>query len=568
MAKIQLPVKEPVRAESAPKVGANFGTQNLQAQEKLGNTLQQISQQAGAITHAYAVKHKNAELKTDELNYRAKKLEITAQAEVDASKTSNADEIKGIYARAQNTVDKWVVGNDPQGNPNIRWKDQVSGIQADASVFRVELDGHKLNRLTDLSKATSKARNANAYRVAVNSHDLPGVKQATANMREDGEITKDLQNLYNEQGEAEILRLDVADIQSEMEAAIDAIDYPTYKVAVGKMVGTTAITEQDGVKLLANFNRDVDKSISNEIYDNLYYKSDDLTPEELIEKGNQSLQSVKDLEHLGATKAWHESRINAVIKRAKGLSVNARIKVINGVVEDSIDGKMTTGGGVAVIMSLGGSREDAQTMVGAAYSGGQIQAMGDDTLLGIQESIARYASGKDTPDEAMKRIDKFALEYSDQFKGAQARKAKASAQLQGRYQLSAIMYLNADEENVSAMYDANWFTFQKSAPLKGILAEGSRRIADYLAFGGADDSFVKKANKRLWNLEKSKDGFTAAEINAELDSIFEDQGREIIRGSYEYKKSPAEQFNEVDSEEIVWGKQQVRGRKPLYGNTE
>ena len=325
--------------------------------------------------------------------------------------------------------------------------------------------------------------------------------------------------------------------ESPREGAFKALD---------TLYGWKQITSKQLSDGKANFDRDADRSSAVGLVAGL--RAFEGNPDTLVAEAADVAAEIERLEHLGSAKSWHIAQAEAVGRAAKGASVKQRKKILDKATENAMEMRTTPDDIVAVSMALGGTREDAQQLSTSAIRGIEIVAMDDESLTDIQTEVSAYTNGDQTPAEAMKAIKKHAKTYGEGFTGAQKKKAIAVATYQGSLQLSAVMYDAADENQMSAMYDAGWYAKQKSAKQEGILADGTRMISDYLVLGGSDAKWVKKTNLQLWKLNQKKDKYTQKEITEKMNAIFENKGMEIFQKSYTFEKeeppTPAGQYAE------------------------
>lgn len=343
MAKIPFnPAMQPVRAEVAPKVGADFGTANLRAQEQQAGAVKQISMQAGAIATDYAVKNKSADMQADEMNYRAKKLEVMNATRLAASQTSDSAEIKKIYKNAQNDIQKWVDSNDANGNPNIRWKDQVAGIRGDASQFRVELDGAKAERLAGLSEATTIARSDNAYKTAINNFDLEGAKSAIQILVGAGKLTPEVGQIKAEQAEAEIRKRNVSEYVIGMQAAVNAGDFDLFKSNAEAMGEAGA---WDSVKIATEIGEFEPKVNAGDmrmlVSESQKQFAIDGNTKEYIERLDQISSSMKDIDLTVSSRNSIQTEINYKQSHAIGSENKKMAKTVETTVAKLFDGSFT-----------------------------------------------------------------------------------------------------------------------------------------------------------------------------------------------------------------------------------
>jgi hypothetical protein len=186
---IAQPVREPRGVAQNALVGSIYA--KGQARAALGQAVAGIGGQTMQIAAAYAEKNRKSDMQADRSSYEQYKDQTYRQAELDASKTSDPDMIRAIYDNAANDVQSWV-GGSSEGVPNIRWRDQIPGLQADADMTNGKFQFMASTRIAEASRQITNTRSARLQAEAEMSGDFAKINEALQMRVDNGTITKEI----------------------------------------------------------------------------------------------------------------------------------------------------------------------------------------------------------------------------------------------------------------------------------------------------------------------------------------------------------------------------------------
>ena len=531
---------QPARAETAPKVSADFGTANLRATERQGNTLAQISQQAGQITTAYAEKNKRADMAADEMSYRVEKIRLLQEAEVAAGRTSNAKEISQIYANAQNAIDKWTTGDDGNGNPNIRWKDQVAGIRSNANQFRVELDAAKMARQERLSKETTKAKADTALNISIANLDVDGAKSASSVLLEGGFINSEMKKDMDKKSSYKIYT-------GGMKSALSIGDKDGYLDYAEKLKEIGVYSEKDVENASGEFDSKFAYNIANENLARLEMLEAEgsITPTEKLEGINLVQENIGNIK--GTQKPLINSRIysmkNRAYKKEKADFYRGATKVMNGLDSgnyNEADVQAFMGIHVKDYNDLVVMAGQLKKVVGEAKGGG-----GSAALLAVEHAGKGYKLNEKGEKEVYTIPDAF-----KDIKESNSDLAPFASIILGMQMMAPDSGVNNEGLHYNWHVEENTVGW-KNKPVMvengSLLAYGNRKIGAYLGAGDKDSQWAIKKFDQIIRIQNDKET-PEDEKQAKVDALFKSRARLLVQDLQAPNTQPQQEFPTVTTQ--------------------
>lgn len=505
---------QPVRGETAPTLSADFEMANIRATEKLGNTIQQISEQTGAMALDYSMKNKNADMAADEMAYRTKKLEVLQNAKLAASKTSNSKEIDSIYKEAQNSINKYATGNDQNGNPNIRWKDQVASIQSDSNQFRVQLEEYKIDRKMKLSNSTTRAKSKHTMAVSIENRDINGFKKGTSTLVSAGAISSEEKKYADMEGYISIGELDMKD-------GIAFGDKDLYENAIDSMVKNGGMTKEWGLDRKAEYETKINYSESNYELSMLRenYRSGELVTSEYIGLLDALRKDVNSKSYMTGQKKTILSNISASVGNAKKTEQTARQNAEMDIYQESQKGEFNQ---VDYIKFLGpkyGEKYGADSLdkwIIAGDSGYRASQSGtpegdaSQQAWDIGEKIANGKLAIDVGLKSLNEIDSPSV-----------------------YPVMVMISSAMEDQGSLVAYDEK-FGIGKSGTIKmvGLEADAVRTVANYIRQGGLDGNGANEFFRKHSKFKSSNQNPTREEYTEFMTDTLKNASSKLIANQY------------------------------------